>query len=184
MWAGSKISHSKRRKLMNTPTHSTHTKGTRPAKAFQASPQRLVTFLLVGLTLVLFLAVDLIATLTNSNRTTGTEEKPVAVSYSNALEMQYAQPWLDTQNKGTIPFSNAIEVQYAQPWLDAQNKAAIPFSNALEMQYAQPWLDAQDKAAIPYGNALEMQYAKPWLDAQKLLDCHSRLDLFYACQNR
>ncbi len=91
----------------------------------------------------------------------------LAVPYSNALELQYAKPWLEAQNKPVVAFSNAMEMQYAQPWLEAQPKTAIAYSNALELQYARPWLEAQNRPMISYGNALELQYARPWIDAQQ-----------------
>jgi len=89
------------------------------------------------------------------------------------------------ENNPSVTYSNALEMQYAQPWLDAQNKPVVAYSNALELQYAQPWLDAQSKPIVSYGNALELQYAQPWLDAQQqiLLNCHSSLEMLYACQN-
>ena len=72
-----------------------------------------------------------------------------------------------------------------RPTVAAPNNPAVPFSNALEMQYAQPWLDAQNKPVVAYGNALELQYAQSWLDKaeeQIALDCHSSLEMFYACK--
>jgi hypothetical protein len=99
-----------------------------------------------------------------ANRSTAAAEDHRAIPYSNALEMQYAQPWLESQNKPVAAYSNALELQYVQPWLDAQNKPAVVYSNALELQYAQPWLEAENKPAVTYSNALELQYARPWLN--------------------
>ena len=144
---------------MNTPTNLTLSKSPNKAKSFQANSKRIISRLMAGLVLVLALAALVLFNRSNGNETQAEEILPV-VSYNNTLEMQYAQPWLE-----------------------GQNKSVIPYGNALDMQYAQPWLDTQAEADIPYSNALEMQYAQPWLDAQKSLDCHSRLDLFYACQN-
>ena len=87
-----------------------------------------------------------------------------------------------------VPYSNALEMQYAQPWLSGAVREAavnVPYSNPLEMQYAQPWLNVQEAAVnVPYSNALEMQYAQPWLNVQKAAEsCPAGLDFFYACQN-
>ncbi|GAB4577737.1 MAG: hypothetical protein Fur0022_04680 [Anaerolineales bacterium] len=142
---------------MNTPINLPLSKSPHKAETSQANYKRIMPRLIAGL--VLGLALTALALFNRSNGQPQAEDI-TAVSYNNALEMQYAQPWLDEQNK-----------------------PVIPYSNALEMQYAQPWLDAQAETDIPYSNALEMQYAQPWLDAQKSLDCPSRLDLFYACQN-
>lgn len=122
---------------------------------------------------------------TSSISTTSSEN---AAPYSDALAMQYAQPWLDAQkHTAVIPYSDALAMQYAQPWLDAQKRTAvIPYSDALAMQYAQPWLDSQKgepDTRIEYSNALAMMYAQPWLDQQKVTGCNGRLDLFYACQH-
>lgn len=66
-----------------------------------------------------------------------------AVAYSNAMEMQYAQPWLTAHNK-PVTYSNALELQYAQPWLQnigqsiriSGGKISIPCQSSLEMLYA------------------------------------------------
>jgi hypothetical protein len=96
-----------------------------------------------------------------------------------------------TQNHSPLPYSNALEMQYAQPWLTAQNKPVIAYSNALELQYAQPWLEAQKKPVVFYGNALELQYAQPWLTPSVIVDnsqeeivrnCNSSLEMLYACK--
>ena len=112
-----------------------------------------------------------------------------------AIAIYMANQSVVAANNPAVPYSNALELQYARPWLEAQNKPAVEYGNALELQYARPWLEAQSKSAVEYGNALEMQYAQPWLDeaqqlvavtgsAQKLheLDCGSSLEMFYACQ--
>lgn len=112
-----------------------------------------------------------------------------AVPYSNALEMQYAQPWLDAQkNTAPVPYSDALEMQYAQPWLDKQMRetAVNRYNNALEMQYAQPWLDAQkDNAGIQYGNGMALFYAlqNGYRPLAKAPSCNDRADWLYACQN-
>lgn len=112
------------------------------------------------------------------------------VVYSDALAMQYAQPWLD-KAKAAVPiirYSDALERQYAQPWLDKQKVEAaplIPYSNALEMQYAQPWLNkqgVQTGSTFSYNDFLALFYAQPWLDKQQSRSCNGRLDEMYACQ--
>jgi hypothetical protein len=48
-------------------------------------------------------------------------------------------------NVTTVPYSSALEMQYAQPWLDKQSVEAVPsaaYSEALALFYAQPWLEA------------------------------------------
>lgn len=91
-------------------------------------------------------------------------------------------------NVTTVLYSNALAMQYAQPWLDKQAAAAAPvvqFSDALAMQYAQPWLDKQSVEAVPsaaYSEALALFYAQPWLEAQQTKSCNGRLDAMYACQ--
>ena len=88
----------------------------------------------------------------------------------------------------TIPYSNALEMQYTQPWLDKQQNATAPavqYSNALALQYAQPWLDKQSVDTAPsvtYSGALALFYARPWLEAQQTKNCNGRLDFMYACQ--
>jgi hypothetical protein len=106
-----------------------------------------------------------------------------------------SQPAVASENGLAVPYSNALEMQYARPWLEAQNKPVVPYSNALEMQYAQPWLEAQNKSMVAYGNALELQYAQPWLEKAKLpivvtgnaqeqlpLNCSSSMEMLYACK--
>ena len=112
------------------------------------------------------------------------------VVYSDALAMQYAQPWLDKQQAAAprIPYSDALAMQYAQPWLDKQNVEAagvVQYSEALAMQYAQPWLDkqlAETTSTFPYTDFLALFYAQPWLEKQQRQNCNGRLDEMYACQ--
>ncbi len=67
-----------------------------------------------------------------------------AVAYSNALEMQYTQPWLEAHNKPVVAYSNALELQYAQPWLQETkqsiavtgSKIPLDCQSSLEMLYA------------------------------------------------
>ena len=127
-----------------------------------------------------------------ANRSTAVAEDHRAIPYSNALEMQYARPWLESRNKSVAAYSNALELQYAKPWLDAQNKPVVVYSSALELQYAQPWLEAHNRSAVAYSNALELQYAQPWLDKTQLgiavtgnvqePNCSSSIEMLYACK--
>ena len=131
-----------------------------------------------------------------ANRSVGAVKNNPAVPYNNALEMQYAQPWLETQKKSVAQYGNALELQYAQPWLEAQNKPVVTYGNALELQYAQPWLNAENKPIVSYSNALEFQYAQPWLDkaerpivvtgnaqGQISPNCSSSMEMLYACKS-
>jgi hypothetical protein len=65
------------------------------------------------------------------------------------------RPVVAAENNPPILYSNALEMQYAQPWLKAQNKPVVAYSNALEMQYAQPWLDKAELAIVVTGNGEE-----------------------------
>ena len=65
------------------------------------------------------------------------------------------RPVVAAENNLPVPYSNALEMQYAQPWLKAQNKPVVEYSNALEMQYAQPWLDKAELAIAVTGNGQE-----------------------------
>jgi len=63
-------------------------------------------------------------------------------------------------------YSNALEIQYAQPWLDAQKKPVVVYGNALELQYAQPWqtpivvtVNSQEQILRNCHGSLEMLYA-------------------------
>ena len=108
-----------------------------------------------------------------ANRSAAAREDITAVPYSNALEMQYARPWLEAQNRPVVEYSNALELQYAQPWLDAQNKPVVRYGNALELQYAQPWLDKVEHPVVVTGNTQE----------QLPLQCSSSMEMLYACMN-
>jgi hypothetical protein len=63
------------------------------------------------------------------------------------------RPVAAAENNSPVPYSNALEMQYARPWLEKQNKPAISYSNALELQYAQPWLDKAEQSIVVTGNA-------------------------------
>lgn len=100
-----------------------------------------ITIVAVILTLVTAAAIASSA----SNRAAIAGENNVAVPYSNALEMQYARPWLDAQNKSVVAYSNILELQYAQPWLDkanlvvtanTQEQVPLNCSSSMEMLYA------------------------------------------------
>lgn len=172
---------------MNTYTNVIHPKkeAHRTASNSLLHNTAIVTILLVLVTTVA------IAVYIASRQAVATENG-LAVPYSNALEMQYARPWLEARDRPVVAYSNALELQYAQPWLDAQNKSVAVYSNALEMQYAQPWIDAQNKPSVTFGNALEMLYAQPWLEkverpivvagnAQEI-NCSSSMEMLYACR--
>jgi hypothetical protein len=178
--------NSQKEYLMNTYTNAVHPEETADRTAHKNSSNT-TAIMTIALALV---TLAVIATYT-ANQAVVSANDPT-VPYSNALELQYARPWLEAQNKPAVGYSNALELQYAQPWLEAQNKPVSAYSNALELQYAQPWLEAQNKPVSAYSNALEMQYAQPWLPETKLtisvtgsktpLDCHSSLEMLYACQ--
>jgi hypothetical protein len=162
---------------------STHTNVIRPESKINRNTRNNI-WTIVTVALVLVTAVAITSAVTSQQ----VAETSPAVAYSNALELQYAQPWIDAQNKSAVAFGNALEMQYAQPFIDAQNRPAVAYSNSLEMQYAQPWLVTESEA-VAYGNALEMQYAQPWIQNADLsiavtggLDCHSSLEMLYACQ--
>jgi hypothetical protein len=76
-----------------------------------------------------------------------------------------------------VVYGDALERQYAQPWIDKE--AAVQYSDTLAMQYARPWLERP----VVYGNALELAYAQPWLKGEQVRNCIGRLDMMYACQN-
>lgn len=107
-----------------------------------------------------------------ANRPPVVAENNPAGTYGNALELQYARPWLEAQNKSVVEYGNALELQYARPWLGAQNKPVVVYGNALEMQYAQPWLDEAQRLIAVTGSAQK----------QNPLDCGSSLEMFYACK--
>jgi len=125
---------------MNTYTNSTHPR----KKIYRTAGNELLhnsPLMLIILALVLFVAFALYA----ANRAPVVGQSDPARPYSNALEMQYARPWLTAQSKPAAPYSNAMELQYAQPWLDAQKKLIVVTGNpeaapdcqsSMEMLYA------------------------------------------------
>ena len=126
------------------------------------------TFSILGLALIAVATIPLYL----ANRSVVVAENNPSVPYSNALELQYARPWLEAQNKPAVEYSNALELQYARPWLEAQNKPVVVYGNALELQYAQPWLDAAQRLVAVTSSAQE----------QNPLECGSNLEMFYACK--
>jgi hypothetical protein len=77
---------------------------------------------------------------------------------------------LENKNNPVVSFGNALELQYARPWLEAENKPAVTYSNALELQYARPWLNkaeqfivvtnnAQGQISLNCSSSIEMLYA-------------------------
>ena len=149
---------------MNTYTDTMNSK----KKAHQSARNSLFShpaILAVIVTLVIAVAVGVFI----ANRSAAAAEVARAVPYSNALEMQYARPWLETQNRPAPVYSNALELQYAQPWIDAQDKPAVTYSNALELQYAQPWLDKAQQLIAVTGSAPE-------------LNCSANMEMLYACK--
>ena len=153
---------------MNTYTNALHPKkeGHQTARNNLFQNTAIVTIIVVLVTTVAVAAYI-------ASRSAVAAEKGLAVAYSNALEMQYARPWLEPQNKPAVAYSNALELQYARPWLDVQNKPAVVYSNALELQYAQPWLDKAERLIVVTGNAQE----------QIPLHCSSSMEMLYACKS-
>lgn len=152
---------------MNTYTNAIHPKeeGHRTARNNPLHNTALVAILLVLVTTVAIAAYI-------ASRPAVAAEKGLAVPYSNALEMQYARPWLEPQNKPVAAYGNALELQYARPWLEVQNKPVVAYSDALELQYAQPWLDKAERLIVVTGNAQE----------QIPLNCSRSMEMLYACK--
>jgi hypothetical protein len=93
------------------------------------------------------------------------------------------QPVVIAASNPAVAYSNALEMQYAQPWLAVRNKPVVTFSNALELHYAQSWLTAHSKPIIEFGNTLELQYARPWLGKADLkANCSKSMEMLYACK--
>lgn len=125
---------------MNTYTNSTQTQKnnyrTPGTKLFHNS-----AIMALGLALVILVALAAYI----ANRSTVVVQTDPALSYSNALEMQYAQPWLAAQNKPVVTHTNALELQYAQPWLDKQSKPIV--------------VTGDDQGAPNCQSSIEMLYA-------------------------
>ena len=112
---------------MNTYTNTMH-----PEKKIRRTAHNNLFSNIAIMTVILTLVTAAAIAVSIANRPVAAAENILAVPYSNALELQYAQPWLEAQSKPVVAYSNALELQYAQPWLDVQNKPAVSFGNALE----------------------------------------------------
>ena len=110
----------------------------------------------------------------------------IAIEFGDALAMQYAQPWLEADAAAmSTTFSDALALEYAQLWLntEAANDTTTPYNNSLAFAYAFPWLVPQSAAMTTYSDALAMAYAQPWLNTEAPANCNGRLDEMYACRN-
>ena len=127
---------------MNTYTNAIHPKqdGHRTARNNMFQNTAIVTILLVLITTVAIAAYI-------ASRPAVAAEKGLAVPYSNALEMQYARPWLEAQNKPVAAYGNALELQYAQPWLDKAERLIVVTGNA------------QEQIPLICSSSMEMLYA-------------------------
>ena len=132
---------------MSTPTNVTHHKSIAAGKHIEEKHTHRFAFIVIGV-----VALTLAAAIYLNLPKASTNEAVGAIAPS-------------------VPYSHALEMQYAQPWLNAMNRVTVTYGNAMAMQYAQPWLDAMKKTNVTCGNSMEMQYAKPWLDAQKTIVC-------------
>ena len=151
---------------------NTYTKTMNPKKKVQPAARNNLfpnTAILAAI-LTLVIAVTLGVFIANHSAMAAEDNR--AVPYSNALEMQYARPWLEAENKPVVAYSNALELQYARPWLEAENKPVITYGNALELQYAQPWLDKRELSITVTRNVQE----------ESELNCSSTIEMLYACK--
>jgi len=161
-----------------------------------------------GIVLVAVAAIAIFVTNQPANVGIPITGNDLARRYENNPELLFAQRWMESQalNKPVVKYGNAMEMQYAQPWILAANKPVVEYGNDMELLYAQPWLDAQaqaqSKSVIAYGNNMEMQYAQPWLDkmsgipvtggnpavtrvfatAEIPLNCNFSIEMLYACK--
>jgi hypothetical protein len=158
--------NSQKEYLMNTYTNAVRPEE-KADRTTHKNSSRTMAIMAFALALVI---LSIIATYTANRPIVG--ENNLAVPYSNALELQYARPWLEAQNKPAVEYGNALELQYARPWLEVQNKPVVFYGNALEMQYAQPWLDQAQQLIAVTGSVQE----------QNALDCGSSLEMFYGCK--
>jgi|GEM_PF-2207450 hypothetical protein len=101
----------------------------------------------VIVTIILTLVAALAVAVFIVNRSVGAAKNNPAIPYGNALEMQYARPWLEGQNKPAVTYSNALELQYAQPWLDKAESAIVVTGNA------------QERIPLNCSSSIEMLYA-------------------------
>ena len=105
---------------MNTYTNAMHPK----KKVYRTTRNNLfndAAIIAVGLALVIVAAIAV----NRVNRPAVVTENNRARPYGNSLEMQYAQPWLDAQDKTVAAYSNALELKYAQPWLQGTNLSIV-----------------------------------------------------------
>jgi hypothetical protein len=113
----------------------------------------------------------------NSSRTMAIMAFALALVILSIIATYTANRPIVGENNLAVPYSNALELQYARPWLEAQNKPAVEYGNALEMQYAQPWLDqaqqliavtgsVQEQNALDCGSSLEMFYGCKYGDGR------------------
>lgn len=122
---------------MNTYTNTMH-----PEKKVHRTARNPLFPNIAILTIILTLVTAVATAVFIANRSAVAAEDNLAVPYSNALEMQYARPWLEAQNKPVLTYGNALELQYAQPWLDKAEQSIvaqqIPLdcSSSMEMLYA------------------------------------------------
>lgn len=115
---------------MNTYTNSMH-----PKKAVSQTSRNRLFQNTSSMTVILALVIVTVTAIYLTSRPVAAENNP-SVAYGNALEMQYAQPWLDAQQKSIVAYGNALELQYAQPWIDAQQQILSNCHSSLEMLYA------------------------------------------------
>ena len=127
---------------MNTYTNAMH-----PKKGAHRTARNNLYHNMAIVTIILTLVTMTALAVYIANRPVGAAEKKPPVSYGNALEMQYAQPWLKAQNKPVVAYSNALEMQYAQPWLDKAESAITVTGNR------------QEQIPLNCSSNLEMLYA-------------------------
>ena len=127
---------------MNTYTNALHPKkeGHQTARNNLFHNTAIVTIIFVLVTTVAVAAYI-------ASRPAVVAEKGLAVPYSNALELQYARPWLEPQNKPVAVYRNALELQYARPWLDQAERLIVVTGNA------------QEQIPLNCSSSMEMLYA-------------------------
>ena len=100
---------------------NTHTNALQPKNKFHRTTRNNLFQSTAIITAILALVTVAAIAIYMANRPVVVVESNSAVPYSNALEMQYAQPWLGEHNKPVAAYGNALEMQYAQPWLQKTN---------------------------------------------------------------
>jgi hypothetical protein len=112
-------------KIMNTYTDTMKPKkeADRTIRTSLFQNPAIVTIIL---TLVATIAVAIFIT----NRPVGAAKNNPAIPYSNALEMQYARPWLESQNKPVVMFGHALDpgwIKRSAPlWSLAMHRDSLP----------------------------------------------------------